>query len=351
MINRILFDCERLKYPNTGLYTFCESLGNALLANADKETQITMYVPETADEIFGKQTDYFIQKSWHKLFVPRTSKFNIWHISNQVSKYIPSNKKTKLVLTIHDLNFLVEKRLNPIKVAKLLCRVQKRIDRATSIICISNFVANQVREHLKIGNTKLSVIYNGCTIQDYPDFNTPSYRPSKSFLFSIGTLLPKKNFHVLPALLKDNDLELVIAGNLTSKAYIDLIMVEAEKYKVTDRVKIIGSITDQDRCWYYKNCNAFVFPSIAEGFGLPVIEAMHYGAPVFLSTHTSLPEVGGDAAYYFESFDPTEMQQTFKKGMKDFAETNMAQKARDRAKQFSWSETANAYMKIYKEIL
>jgi glycosyltransferase involved in cell wall biosynthesis len=162
--------------------------------------------------------------------------------------------------------------------------------------------------------------------------------------------LPKKNFHVLPALLQQNDYELVIAGNLSSQTYIAHILAEAEKYKVSDRVKIIGAISNEERSWYYKNCKAFVFPSIAEGFGLPVIEAMHYGKPVFLSTHTSLPEVGADAAYYFENFDAETMQQTLKNGLIDFNESNMMERAKNRAAVFNWDNTAKSYIKIYKAI-
>jgi len=348
MKNTILFDCERLKYPNTGLYTFCESLGNALLKNATSNEQITAYIPAKAINIFGSNARYLIQRPWHKMFIPQASEFNLWHSSYQSSKYYPSNNNTKILLTIHDLNFLVEKQQRPDKISKLLSKIQEKIDKATAIVCISNFVASQVRQHCDLGNKTITVIYNGCTVNDYPDFKNPSYEPMKPFLFTIGTILPKKNFHVLPALLQQNDYELVIAGNLSSQTYIESILSEAEKYKVSERVKIIGSISNQERSWYYRNCKAFVFPSIAEGFGLPVIEAMHYGKPVFLSTHTSLPEIGADAAYYFEDFEAENMQQTLQNGLIDFTINNMTEKAKKRAAVFNWNNTAKSYLKIYK---
>jgi glycosyltransferase involved in cell wall biosynthesis len=350
MINRIIFDCERLKYPNTGLFTFCESLGNALINNADPEDQITAYLPESALNIFGKSANYIVQKSWHKLFVPGTSRFNVWHSSNQVSRYYPFGNNTKIILTIHDLNFLIEKKGRPAKIRKLLHNIQKRINRASVVVCISHFIANQIKQHFDLGKKELLVIYNGCTIDDYPDFNNPAYRPSNPFLFSLGTILPKKNFHVLPPLLKENNYELIIAGNQSSPEYMEQILAEAKKQNVLDRVKLIGIISDEERCWYYKNCEAFVFPSIAEGFGLPVVEAMYYGKPIFLSTHTSLPEIGSDAAYYFENFNPGSMQHTLRNGLEDFSNSNMGQKAKIRASQFSWDDTAKSYLKIYKSL-
>lgn len=347
---RILFDCERLKYPNTGLYTFCVDLGHALLNNATPEQEITAYVPLSANGVFGKHGNYLIQKSWHKFFVPGASKFDIWHSSNQISRYLPPSKHTRMVLTIHDLNFLIEKKDRPQKIKKHLKQIQYRINRASVIVCISNFVANEVKSFFQLNNKPLKVIYNGSRVEDYPLFNSPRYFPNKPFLFSIGTVLPKKNFHVLPSLLLDNDYELIIAGNLSSQEYIDTIKTEARKYDVTERVKIIGPVSDEERSWYYNNCKAFVFPSIAEGFGLPVIEAMHYGKPVFTSNHTSLPEIGADAAYYFDNFNPQHMQQILRNGLEDFGNGDMEKKARARAAQFSWDATAKAYLELYASL-
>jgi glycosyltransferase involved in cell wall biosynthesis len=350
MKSRILFDCERLKYANTGLYTFCEHLGKALQLNAAEDQQIEYYLPENKLGLFGKDVRYHIQKSWHKIFVPNSNSYDVWHSSNQVSPYRPTSRKVKILLTIHDLNFLIEKHGRPGKIKKNLRLIQEKIDRSGAIVCISNFVANQVREHLDMADKQLLTVYNGCTVDEYPGFCKPVYKPVKPFLFSIGTVLPKKNFHVLPALLCRNDLELIIAGNLNSDEYLSKILEEAKRHGVLSRVKIIGGITNQERYWYYKNCEAFVFPSVAEGFGLPVIEAMHYGKPVFLSKHTSLPEIGSDAAYYFENFDAQHMQATLEDGLQDFSLGSMEIRTRSRAAQFTWDQTAKSYLNLYRTV-
>lgn len=347
---KILFDCERLKYPNTGLYTFCKSLGIALVENSGSKYSVTPYVSASERDAIYSAQSHLLQRFWHKLVMPDVSKFDVWHSTSQASKYFPFKSKLKKVLTIHDLNFLIEKSDHPYKISRYLNQIQKRINEASAIVCISYFVAQQVREFLKVDSEKLSVIYNGCSIKDYPEFNSPRYNPKKPFLFSIGTVLPKKNFHVLPALLRGNDYELIIAGNLSSTKYVNEIISAAESYGVQDRLNIIGSISEEERSWYYKNCSGFVFPSIAEGFGLPVIEAMHYGKAVFLSTHTSLPEIGGDAAFYFQNFEPEHMQQILKNGLEYFSLSDMAQKARNRASEFDWNDTAKAYLRIYNSI-
>ena len=158
----------------------------------------------------------------------------------------------------------------------------------------------------------------------------------------MATVLPKKNFHVLPCLLKGTDLELVIAGNKSD--YVNVILEEARKYGVEERVKH----------WYLKNCKAFVFPSIAEGFGLPVLEAMAYGKPVFLSRHTCLPEIGGDYAYYFNmDFDRELMQVEFKRGLEDYYGdvSRKAEEIKEYANRFSWENTARLYLRIYEEMV
>jgi glycosyltransferase involved in cell wall biosynthesis len=223
------------------------------------------------------------------------------------------------------------------------------VDRADFIAGISQYTLDTAAKHLELGNKPRKVIYNGCNINDFPGYDSPVYRPAKPFLFSIGLVQPRKNFHLLPALLKDNDYELIIAG-LNHFDYKTTVGEEARRWKVDHRVKLVGAISEEDKYWYYKNCTAFVFPSYAEGFGLPVIEAMYHGKPVFISKETSLPEIGGDAAYYFDSFDPEQMQETFKKGMLDYNQGDRVIKLKQRAAFFSWDKAAADYLEIYRSI-
>jgi glycosyltransferase involved in cell wall biosynthesis len=128
-------------------------------------------------------------------------------------------------------------------------------------------------------------------------------------------------------------------------------MMEAKRYGVADKVKLIGAVTEEEKSWYYEHCKAFVFPSRGEGFGLPVVEAMHFGKPVFLSASTSLPEVGGDAAYYFESFDPAAMQRVFENGMNDFNNHDRVVTIKQQAEKFSWDKAAREYLDVYRNCL
>ncbi|MEP7279207.1 MAG: glycosyltransferase family 1 protein [Bacteroidota bacterium] len=349
-MNNILLDCERTKYPNTGLFQFCLQLGNELIKQYDSRLEsLFFYLPESQRQLFGQNQQVVPQHHLHKFFQPGTQKFDVWHSTFQNSNYKPWNSNTRIVLTVNDLNFLIESKNDSARIKKHLQHVQKNVNRADHIVCISEYTKQVVLEHLSVNDKPLEVIYDGYDTNEFPNFDQPAYRPGRKFIFSIGTVLPKKNFHVLPALLKNNDYELVIAGNI-NKAYGEKIIEAAKLHGVTDRLTLTGPISEEDRYWYYTQCMAFAFPSLAEGFGLPVVEAMHYGKPVFISRLTSLPEIGGDLAYYFNDFDATAMQQVFEKGMQHYHTANPAAAIQQRAQQFNWVNTAKSYLAIYRNL-
>lgn len=347
---KIVFDCERMKYPFTGLFEYCHKLGLALRAEAEPEDKVILYLQKKDQHYFDYDFTFINQKSLHKIIFPSFSKeIILWHTTHQTSWYTPpAGRKVIRVLTVHDLNFIYEEKSEKKRLKKLK-RHQQTIDKADHIIAISEFTKKDILKHLKV-TRPISVIYNGCDFEVYPDFDAPVYRPEKQFIFAIGTVIPKKNFHTLPCLLVGNQFELVIAGKENTD-YVSKIVAEAKKYGVENRVHITGPITKEDKYWYYKNCIAFAFPSLAEGFGIPVIEAMNFGKPVFLSTHTSLPEIGGDHAYYFENFDPNHMQHAFGAGMEHYNNTGPADKIRVHAQKFSWKKCAEAHWQLYHSMV
>jgi glycosyltransferase involved in cell wall biosynthesis len=345
----LILDCERMKYPYTGLFEYCEQLGKSLQLFLNEEDTISYYVPNKKyASYFGEEYAHIVRKSAHKMFPVRINKPAVWHTTYQMSNYMKNgNRKVKRVLTIHDLNFLYEKCL-PEKIDKYLKTAQNNVDRADHVIAISQFAKKDILNHLKIDD-RISVIYNGCNVLEFPDYNAPSYRPANPFLFSLGTVVPKKNFHVLPCILKNNDYEWIVAGKENGD-YVEKIIKEAKKQGVSERVKLLGAINAKDKYWYLKNCTAFLFPSLAEGFGIPPVEAMHFGKPVFLSIATSLPEIGGEYAYYFRDFDSESMCESFDSGMNHYLQTKPESSIKKWANQFNWENSAKEYRKIYDSL-
>ncbi len=346
-MKRILVEMEKLKNPNSGLGQFCFHLGLKFQQLQNPNLKIDYYLPESQLGIFGNKATTVKQSLLHKLFPFNSQHYQVWHCLHQNSPYLPSSKKTKLILTIHDLNFL--EKYKGIKRAIKLGILQKKVDRAHTITVISQFTEKMVREHLDIGDKSIHVIPNGNALDPIQNPKKPEFIHFEDFIFSIGIISKKKNFHTLLSLLeKNNSLHLVLAGNFES-AYASQLLQTAIDLKIDSRLHLPGTVNNEQKNWLYQNCKAFVFPSLTEGFGLPVVEAMSVGKPVFLSNLTSLPEIGGKEAYYWPSFDPVQMNEVFTAGLKSF-DQERSLRSIAWSKQFTWDAAAKAYLKLYEQI-
>jgi glycosyltransferase involved in cell wall biosynthesis len=351
MVKNIIIDCERMRHSHNGLYHYCFHLGSSILKIVDANHEnISFYLPGQAEHVFGEDINRLPQNFTHKFLFPDTKKIDVWHCTYQGSKYYPFRKNLVKILTVHDLNFLYDRNRSETKIKRHLNNLQRKINDAQHIVAISHFVLDDLNRHLSLSNKSTSVIYNGCNVDDLSPVVSPESDYSQPFLFTIGTIISKKNFHVLPPLLHNNNFKLIIAGIESSRDYKKQIMKAAEEWNVSDRIVFTGPVSENDKKWFLKNCTAFLFPSIAEGFGLPVIEAMYFGKPVILSKCTSLPEIGGDSAYYFENFDPKHMQQVLINSLEHYNKTNPSDKIKERARYFSWERTAMQYLELYRTI-
>ncbi len=348
-MKRVLVEMEKLKNPNSGLGQFCLNIGQQFQALHPANLELDFYLPEFQKNIFGSRFNYIKHIAFHKLVPPDSSEYDIWHCLHQDSHYLPGSKKTKLILTIHDLNFL--EKYKGSKQKRRLNSLQKKVNKAAAITVISKFTEIIVRENLKLNNTPVYIINNGNSLKIMEDAVKPDFISFDNFIFSIGIISERKNFHTLLPLLQNNKLlHLVIAGS-NSSDYAKQILKTADKTGVGGQIHFPGTIDDPAKYWLYKNCKAFVFPSLAEGFGLPVVEAMSLGKPVFLSDLTSLPEIGGVEAYYWKNFDPLHIIEVFENGMLNFdADSEKPSRSINWAKQFSWENSAKAYLDLYEKV-
>jgi glycosyltransferase involved in cell wall biosynthesis len=351
-MKKIIFDCERMKYPNTGLFHYSLNLGRFLEKNIDlQKEQLFFYSPFSQQKSFFYPENHINQSALHKFLMPPLTRFNIWHSTYQNTNYLPiRNKRIRVVLSIHDLNFMYDEKKSLSKKQKYLAHLQRNIDRADAIVCISEFSKKDVLQYCDIKNKPLTVIYNGSNMLQVPELTLKSYKPIKPFLFSIGVMHRKKNYHVLLPLLKENTMELLIAGRREDRNYCSFLKDKSKELGVEDNVHILGQVSEQEKSWYFNNCRAFAFPSISEGFGLPVVEAMSCGKPLFLSDRTALPEIGGDVSFYFNNFNPEYMQQVFNAGMKEFAANGLSKKIKARSYHFNWHKAARQYIDVYRSL-
>jgi glycosyltransferase involved in cell wall biosynthesis len=349
---KITLDCDLMRYKDSGLYHYCLNLGNYVKKALAQEGRISFYIPAAENNSFGSDGKCITEKKWHqKIIKPFLADCDIWHAPFQSGRMVPaSNKRIKKLLTIHDLNCLHEGRSLKEQMQSLQ-KTQQLVDRSDALVCISNHCKKDVLENIDVKNKPVYVIHNGTHHVNTPPAKPTAYLPARPFLFAMGYVNQKKNFHTLIALLKDDEFELVIAGKLDDADYVQKMKQIALQEGVSERLHILGPVCEADKAWYLQNCTAFFMPSLAEGFGAPVVEAMAFGKPLFLAKRTSLPEIGADVAFYFENFDNTHMQNVFYEGMLQFKMNGLAARIVERGKDFSWEEKAQEYLKVYRSLL
>ncbi len=337
----VYFDAERLKYPNTGLYHFCLQLGKAIA----KRCAVTFF---TGSDVLSPRISVHV---WNKWWLSPMRGSYIWHATHQDTEYLPKGSGASIVLTIHDLNYLHDGRKSEAKKQRFKAQLQAKIKRADYLVFISEYTQKDVQAHFELRDTPQRVIPNGCNLTEVPPHVPhPTISNGQPYFFTIGTIAEKKNFHVLPSLLVGNDRLLIIAGITQQARYLEKIKQEAQDLGVLDRVIFAGAVSEQEKMALYVHCEAFILPSIAEGFGLPVVEAMHFGKPVFLSRFTSLPEVGGPEAYYFTEFDGASMRETIRQGLEDYQVNDKKQAIEEWSKRFDWSVAAASYLEVYTKL-
>lgn len=350
MTPKLLVTLDSMRFEHTGLHTFGQSLGRQLAQQGAGRFDMHAYVYPPQHGFLGDRASYVRHRKYHRWYFPQGRKFDVVHFADQYCRFGPERVGAATIMTVHDLNQVHEQPEGSRKLGKHMQRMARKIAGVDRVVAISEFVKSDILRFFPDAAGKVSVIYNGVEAGQAPDGHQPRFVPPGRFLFTVGMVCPKKNFHVLVPLLRHNDHTLVIAG-VIQEDYRQTILEAAARHGVADRVAVTGPVSQADRDWYYAQCEAFLFPSLAEGFGLPAIEAMHHGRPVFLSRSTSLPEVGGDAAYYFDNFEPDHMRDVFAAGMARFASEGGAQRGRVHAARFTWEKAAAAYLRLYQDCL
>jgi glycosyltransferase involved in cell wall biosynthesis len=329
-----------------GLGEFARRLGESLAARAPmlREVHGIELVFHTLPALagcFGPEVGYLPVHRSQEWGHRTEQHFAVWHVLNQLNRYPPPNGTTRRLCTVHDLNFLhVKSGFSRWRDSRRMRRLLARTDQ---LVTISRFVADEVAQELGWqGPTR--VIHNGVAdLTGEPRQAVPGLE-NQAFLLHISRMAPSKNVESLLAMMATwPEMQLVLAG--PSAARNAELRARAAALGCAN-VRVLTMVSTPQKAWLYANCSAFVFPSLAEGFGLPPIEAMHFGKPVLLSTLTSLPEVGGDAAHYWPGFDPVDMRERTRAALSAFGPAD-AERARARARHFSWERAVQAYLDCY----
>lgn len=218
------------------------------------------------------------------------------------------------------------------------------------ILTPSRFTKNELMKFTKIDADKIAVTPESADI--FIDKLVPYKHPFSKFILYVGQQSDYKNIRRLgdahqKLLEKYPDLGLILVGRINASAANNKKYFENKGYK---NIHFTDFLPDSQRDWLYTNAAAYVFPSLMEGFGLPGLEAMGYGAPVISSTATCLPEVYGDAAHYFDPLDVKDMARAIDEVLSDDKLRNeLIEKGHKQIAKYSWQRTAKQTHAVYMD--
>jgi glycosyltransferase involved in cell wall biosynthesis len=296
--------------------------------------------------------DIWLARLWHRAQLPInvewiTGKIDLYHAPDFV---LPPTRARSL-LTVHDLSFARDPdSAAPTLRAYLNKVVPRSVQRATHIVAVSQATKNDLIELYNTPQEKISVIYEGVDEKFKPTSDKTKIEKykvgAKPYILSVSTIHPRKNFKRLIQAFAQlpSDFELVIAGG---KGWMyDDIFAEAEKFK--GRVRFLGFVPDDDLPALYSGAAMFAYPSLYEGFGLPLLEAMACGTPTLASNVSCLPEVAADAAVTVSPYDVDSIAEGLKHTLANRDE--LIQKGFARASQFKWSDAARHLIALYESL-
>lgn len=313
-------------------------------------------------------SDRLLHILWQRLRIPLpiqlvTGKLDLFHSPDFV---LPPVGSAPALVTVHDLSFLrVPECFVPGFAAYLRSAVSRAVRRAAHVLADSKSTRRDLVELLGVDETRITVLYPGVEPRFRPVSDADelalvraTYRLPAQFVLGLGTLQPRKNFAVLVAAFAQavrtspaecRDLHLVIVGE-RGWMYDD-VLSEASTTGVKERVHLVGFVADEHLPALYSLASVLAFPSLYEGFGLPILEAMACGVPVVAADNSSLPEVAGEAAVLFDAHDECALAQALILLQSDLGlRERCVQAGLVRAEGFSWSRAAAELLELYAAI-
>ncbi|MCJ7804906.1 glycosyltransferase family 4 protein, partial [Patescibacteria group bacterium] len=292
---------------------------------------------------------------WHWPSVERLiGSIDVFHSSDWTQ---PPSRAAK-VTTIHDFGFLkYPETAHP----KIKAVHQRRLDwvkkEADLVIAVSQSTQKDIIEILGIPEEKIKVVYEAApedlkAVKDKKKINQvkKKFKINGNYLLSVATLEPRKNLkRIIESfkMLKAKDLKLVIVG----KQGWDDSLPKLNFKRQTSNVVFTGYISEEDKITLYSGAVCFVFPSLYEGFGLPILEAMKCGCPVLTSNISSMPEVAGHAGLLVDPLDVEEITRGLGEIINNQEKReDLINKGFTQVKKFSWEKAAQETLKVYEQV-
>jgi glycosyltransferase involved in cell wall biosynthesis len=366
---KILIDARMIAWPGIGRYT--ERLLQQLESINDTDTYAVLMLPKD-------------RARWQ----PKTARFSVvyanirpygfaeqtrlpallYRLNPDLVHFLhftaPIAYRGRYVVTIHDLILMRYQNLRGSTLRKSVYKAKLQVmnhaissaaKRAETVITDTQFVKDDIIANLKIPPAKITVISLASEALMAKAEPITRFSLGNDFIFYVGSFFPYKNIGRLIDALKEllpthPKLRLVLAGKLDS--FSDALKKHAKELGVADKIIFTGFVSNGELVSFYQAASVYTFPSLAEGFGLPGLEAMSYGLPVVSSNATCLPEVYGDAAVYFNPLDVNDMAAKISEVLDNKSlREDLRRRGLARVKDFSWERMAKETLEVYKKAL
>ena len=358
------FDAKRIVRNGTGLGSYGRTLVNDL---SKFPLTLHLYAPDEGREDLRNQ----VVKSEHiSLHTPHSTLLgkSYWRshgivkdlqrdgvqLYHGLSGELPFGIRKsgiKTIVTIHDLIFLSHPEFyNPIDVKLYTWKFRKTLREADHIIAISECTKRDILEYggADVSEDKITLIYQSCS----PRFNISPTTSQSRYILSVGSIEARKNtlltVKALPYL--PSEVSLVLVGRHTK--YTDEILAYAKKHQLEHRIKVMHGVPDNELPTLYAGAECFVYPSVYEGFGIPIIEAISCGLPVVACTGSCLEEAGGPDSLYVAPNDALSMAEAIRSSLKGAeGRDERIQRSMQYIRRFSGNNVAGQVVEVYKKLL
>jgi len=351
------------------------------LQRIDHENEYFLFIkPDIDDSVLSETSNFRIIKVknsfyplWEQVALPRAAKETGCQILHCTSNTAPVNTKIPLVVTLHDIIYMESSYLRIMKGSGSLYQkfgnayrrivVPEIVKKSRKIITVSHFEKDRIGEFFGIGSDpRLTTVYNGVSeyfnpVTDQHELQRvkEKYHLPDRFFFFLGNTDPKKN---TKGTLKAYSDFIKLTGSNINLVMLDYDQIELEKLltdindiSLINRIILTGYVINTDLPSIYALCEVFLYPSLRESFGIPMLEAMACKIPVITSNTSSMPEIAGDAAFIINPFQPEEITSAMiKLTSNKVLKEEMTQKGILQAAKFSWKSMAENVLEIYHEI-
>lgn len=370
---RIAIEAQRIFRANKHGMDFVVLEAVRELQKIDKENEYFIFVSPGEDHCLEESENVHIVEVscptyplWEQVALPQAVKKVAPDLLHCTSNTAPIYTNVPLVLTLHDIIFLEPRQTGNKSWYQNMGWYYRRmvvpriLPKCRKIITVSHFECNRIREALQLPEDKIMAIYNGFSSHfrpmDQREEVTAKYLPATEYLFFLGNTDPKKNtsrtLKAYSIYLRQSGYKRPLLIADLKPEYVDEILKENKIEEIRPYLHMPGYIPNTDLPSIYNGAFAFLYTSLRESFGIPLLEAMACGTPVITSNTSSMPEVGGEGAILT---DPMDERSIASKLIMLETDPSFYQRQKalglERVKYFSWEHTARALLELYQSLV